>query len=78
MGDKPKAVWWNLNAGWAYAPRTHAVKSADEILGHMHQARQAKAEAFFLNVGPRPWGDIHPDEQRVLREIGAKRRLLGL
>jgi hypothetical protein len=25
---------------------------------------------FFLNVGPRPFGDIHPEEQRVLREIG--------
>ncbi len=78
MGDTPKAVWWNLNQGWAYAPRTHMVKRADEILGHMNQAWQAKADVFYLNVGPRPWGDIHPDEQRVLREIGTQRRLLGL
>ncbi|MHB1356146.1 MAG: alpha-L-fucosidase, partial [Anaerolineae bacterium] len=31
-GNLPYAAWWNLNRGWAYAPRTHAVKSADEIV----------------------------------------------
>jgi hypothetical protein len=25
---------------------------------------------FFLNVGPRPFGDIHPEEQQVLRQLG--------
>ena len=25
---------------------------------------------FLLNVGPRPFGDIHPQEQNVLCEIG--------
>lgn len=78
VGDKPKAVWWNLNQGWAYAPRTHAVKSAGEILVAMNQMKQAQGDVFLLNVGPRPWGDIHPDEQRVLREIGVQRRAFGL
>lgn len=78
VGDKPKAVWWNLNQAWAYSPKTHGVKSADEILGFMNQVFQAKGDVFLLNVGPRQWGDIHPDEQRVLREIGAKRRAFGL
>ena len=24
----------------------------------------------MLNIGPRPWGDIHPEEQAALRRIG--------
>ena len=77
IGTLPRVAWWNLNRGWSYAPRTHAVKSADEILGVMARAR-AKEAVFFLNVGPRPFGDIHPDEQAVLREIGKKRRVYQL
>ena len=69
IGDRPRAVWWNLNTGWAYAPRTHAVKSAGEIVSRLLEANRRGA-TFILNVGPRPFGDIHPDEGRVLREIG--------
>ena len=78
VGKLPKAVWWNLNQLWAYAPQTCGVKSADDILAHLRRAWAAQADVFLLNVGPRPYGDIHPEEQRVLREIGAKRRALGL
>ncbi len=77
IGDMPKACWWNLNQGWAYTPRTHQVKSATDILATMKRVREAGGDAFILNVGPRPWGDIHPDEQAVLREIGARRRACG-
>jgi len=73
VGDKPKACWWNLNAGWSYQPWSHALKSAGEILGTM-QAVRSRGAVFMLNVGPRPFGDIHPEEQRVLREIGQMRR----
>ena len=69
VGDRPKAVWWNLNTGWAYAPRTHNVKSAEVIISAMRKARAQEA-VFMLNVGPRPYGDIHPEEQQVLRQIG--------
>ncbi len=31
-------------------------------------------EVFMLNVGPRPFGDIHPEEQSILRQVG----LLGV
>jgi alpha-L-fucosidase len=75
LGDRPRAVWWNLNSGWAYAPRSHRVKSADSILGTMQQARTAQS-VFLLNVGPRPYGDIHPEEQQALRETGARLREL--
>jgi len=69
IGDKPRAVWWNLNRGWAYAPRTHDVKSAETILQNYLKARSCQA-VFSLNVGPRPYGDIHPHEALVLRQIG--------
>ena len=71
VGDKPTAAWWNLNSGWAYAPRKHHVKTADEILSPLRKAWE-KNTVFFLNVGPRPFGDIHPEEQAVLRQIGQK------
>jgi alpha-L-fucosidase len=69
IGARPKATWWNLNAGWSYQPWNYALKSADQIVRTYREARKREA-VFFLNVGPRPFGDIHPDEGRVLREIG--------
>ncbi|MHC4712237.1 MAG: alpha-L-fucosidase [Planctomycetota bacterium] len=69
VGDKPAAVWWNLNSGWSYNPAAHNVKHSAEIAGRFREA-DSKGAVFFLNVGPRPFGDIHPDEQRALREIG--------
>ncbi|MHB9033168.1 MAG: alpha-L-fucosidase [Anaerolineae bacterium] len=76
-GSLPYAAWWNLNRGWAYAPRTHEVKSAQDILMVMNRA-WSKHATFFLNVGPRPFGDIHPEEQLVLRQIGAQLRAYKL
>lgn len=73
VGDKQRVVWWNLNSGWSYSPGDHAVKGAPEIVSRFLEA-QSRGATFFLNVGPRPWGDIHPDEQRVLRETGAMLR----
>ena len=50
---------------------------AADIPATMKRVREAGGEIFVLNVGPRPWGDIHPDEQAVLREIGARVRACG-
>ncbi|MFC1996402.1 alpha-L-fucosidase [Chloroflexota bacterium] len=69
VGDKATACWWNLNAGWSYQPWNHALKSAEEIVDVYRRACEKDA-VFILNVGPRPFGDIHPEEQRVLHEIG--------
>lgn len=69
VGNKPTACWWNLNNGWSYQPWHYNLKSAQEIVAVYHKA-QAMGSPFFLNVGPRPFGDIHPEEQRLLREIG--------
>jgi len=69
IGDKLRAVWWNLNRGWAYNPGLHHVKDPAAILATMLEAHRREA-VFMLNVGPRPWGDIHPEEQSALRRIG--------
>jgi alpha-L-fucosidase len=76
VGDKPTACWWNVNC-WSYQPWNHAVRSADELLA-TYRAVQAKDAVFFLNVGPRPFGDIHPEEQQVLRQMGQTIRKLKL
>jgi len=76
IGDKPTASWWNINAGWAYQPRNHAVKSVEEIY-KIYQAVRGENAVFFLNVGPRPFGDIHPEEQMVLRQLGKAIRMGG-
>lgn len=69
VGDKPTVCWWNLNTGWSYQPWVYNLKLAEEIVAVYNKAR-AMGSLFFLNVGPRPFGDIHPEEQHVLREIG--------
>jgi alpha-L-fucosidase len=76
IGSKPTAAWWNLNAGWAYTPRTHAVKEPKEIASLVRKAT-SRGSVFMLNVGPRPWGDIHPEEQIALRRIGKMLRQRG-
>lgn len=68
IGDKPTACWWNVNC-WSYQPWNHRVRSAEELLTTYRAVRERNA-AFFLNVGPRPFGDIHPEEQSVLRQMG--------
>ena len=68
-GTKPFAVWWNLNTGWAYDPAHHDVKSPETIVAALRKSRGRQA-TFFLNVGPRPFGDIHPEEQHAIRQCG--------
>jgi alpha-L-fucosidase len=65
----PLASWWNVNAGWSYQPWRHAVKSAEALLATYRAVRAADA-VCILNVGPRSFGDIHPQEAQVLRELG--------
>lgn len=77
IGDKAKACWWNLNAGWSYQPWNHRVKCAEEILA-TYRAVRARDAVFLLNVGPRPFGDIHPEEQNAMRQIGQMIRKYGL
>jgi len=76
VGDNPVACWWNVNQ-WSYQPWNHAVRSVEELLVTYRQVR-ARNGLFFLNVGPRPFGDIHPEEQQVLRQLGQTLRRLQL
>jgi alpha-L-fucosidase len=73
IGELPRACWWNLNAGWSYQPWNHDVKSAESIV-ETYRAVRGRDAVFMLNVGPRAFGDIHPEEQAVLRQIGAAMR----
>ena len=43
--------------------------SADEVWFQLKVARELKAN-LLMNIGPRGDGSIHPDDDRVLREIG--------
>ncbi|MBN1807654.1 MAG: alpha-L-fucosidase [Planctomycetes bacterium] len=68
IGSLPTACWWNLNSGWSYQPWRHNVKSPAQIVSTMKSVADRGA-VFLLNVGPRPFGDIHPEEQAVLRAL---------
>ena len=68
-GDRPTASWWNVNSGWSYQPWRHAVKPVSTLLGTYRAVRERGA-VCILNVGPRSFGDIHPQEAQVLRELG--------
>jgi alpha-L-fucosidase len=69
IGTIPIASWWNLNVGWSYQPWQHKLRNAQDIFEIYKETRKRKG-IFMLNVGPRPFGDIHPHEQFVLRELG--------
>ena len=69
IGDKPTVSWWNINAGWCYQPWRHSVKGTDELLS-IYRAVQGADAVCFLNVGPRSFGDIHPQEAAALRTLG--------
>ncbi|MHC4562762.1 MAG: alpha-L-fucosidase [Planctomycetota bacterium] len=77
IGDAPKAAWWNLNSGWSYQPWNHNVKSTEDVLKAYRTVRAADG-VLLLNVGPRRFGDIHPQEQAVLRRLGRTIRDLRL
>ncbi|MBE2268027.1 MAG: alpha-L-fucosidase, partial [Anaerolinea sp.] len=76
-GDKSAASWFNLNGGWSYSPRQHRVMTPHQLMDHYRRVRAANA-VFMLNVGPRPFGDIHPEEQTVLRQFGLLREQEGI
>jgi hypothetical protein len=57
------------SAGRFCQPWNHRVKPAAAILP-TYRAVAAQQAVFLPNVGPRPFGDIHPEEQQVLRRLG--------
>lgn len=76
MGNRPAVTWFNINGGWGYCPPKHHVMPIERLTYLYRRARQHDA-VFYLNVGPRPFGDIHPEEQMRLREFGAYLRQAG-
>ncbi|MBN1963763.1 MAG: alpha-L-fucosidase [Anaerolineae bacterium] len=72
VGSRPTASWLNLNRNWGYRPAEHRVMPLATLLDRYERTR-AQGAVLMLNVGPRPFGDIHPEEQSRLREFGAAR-----
>ena len=68
IGDKPRAVWWNLNVGWSYYEGKCKIVPAEKLVQHFREAQACDA-TFLLNVGPTDLGEILPAEQEVLREF---------
>ena len=58
-----------MNEGWSYAPKYHRVKTP-AMLAETYRRVRDKNAVFLLNIGPRSFGDIHPQEQTILREMG--------
>lgn len=65
----PLVTWETLNSGWSYNPAKHDVKTSRDVSEKLFKANRAGA-TMFLNIGPRPFGDIHPEEAARLREMG--------
>jgi alpha-L-fucosidase len=56
--------------GWGYVKDARHL-TADEVMQRLEQAKQAKAN-LCLNTGPLGDGSIHPDDDRVFREVGKR------
>ncbi|MCL1856227.1 MAG: alpha-L-fucosidase [Kiritimatiellaeota bacterium] len=67
------AAWLTLGKGWSYQPDKHAVCTAADMMNKIRRTR-VLGGTMIINVGPRSFGDIHPEEARVLRQIGTQMR----
>ena len=75
QSDKPGEICTTMTPGsWGYmASATGKHKNADEVWENLRNARE-KGYNLLLNTGPLPDGSIDPEDDRVLREVGARLR----
>jgi alpha-L-fucosidase len=73
---RPMEVCWTLQQGsWGWkADAPHY--TVDEIWAELAKARKLDAN-YLLNVGPLGDGSIHPEQERILKEIGRRIREHG-
>ncbi|NLG26302.1 MAG: alpha-L-fucosidase [Chloroflexi bacterium] len=69
VGAGPYATWMNVNKGWAWYTEQD-VKPAALLIDYVRDSN-ARGATCWLNVGPTPLGEILPEEQDRLREVGA-------
>ena len=72
MWEDATSVWKN---SWGYVQQQD-YKTATTLIGDLVDV-VSKNGALLLNIGPRPDGTIPPEEERILREIGAWLRVNG-
>ena len=75
-GDRPGTDWLpaecdvSIRPGWFYHPaEDEKVKSPRELLD-LYYASVGRGASFLLNVPPDRRGQIHPNDERALRELG--------
>ena len=75
-GDRPGTDWLpaecdvSIRPGWFYHPaEDDQVKRPSELLD-LYYASVGRGASFLLNVPPDRRGQIHPNDERALRELG--------
>lgn len=75
-GNKPMEVCWTTQKGsWGWRADTPHY-TVDEVWAELENARRRDAN-FLLNIGPLGDGSVHPEQQRILRQIGRRLRRDG-
>lgn len=76
--DKPLELCDTMQPrGWGYMEEDEGKhKTKEEVLEMLRKARALPAN-LLLNTGPLPSGKIHPDDVKVLREVGKEIRTRG-
>jgi alpha-L-fucosidase len=74
--DRPMEVCWTTQKGsWGWkADAPH--KTADEVWAELKRVRQLDANSL-LNIGPLGDGSVHPEQEKLLREMGRRIRRYG-
>ncbi|MBO0798287.1 MAG: alpha-L-fucosidase [Blastocatellia bacterium] len=69
VGDLPLETCETINGAWGYNSGDKKFKSTKELIHYLVRAAGYNAN-FLLNVGPKPDGEIQPEFETRLKEIG--------
>lgn len=76
VGELPRETCETINQSWGFNLKDSRHKSKKELIQYLVKAAGYDAN-LLLNVGPLPNGTIDPEQQRLLREMGAWLRQNG-
>jgi alpha-L-fucosidase len=69
IGELPLETCDTINGAWGYNKNDKRFKSTGDLIQYLARAASNNAN-FLLNVGPMPNGQIQPEFQTRLREMG--------
>ncbi|MBO0719431.1 MAG: alpha-L-fucosidase [Blastocatellia bacterium] len=69
IGDLPLETCETINGAWGYNSGDKKFKSTKELIHYLVQAAGHNAN-FLLNIGPKPDGEIQPEFETRLKEVG--------